>query len=161
MNRWDEIRAEAVHAADLLTPDPAVRDAVANHLIRLTGLMVQAAGKGVAIDGESAMNDIPDEDDFEPFPGDTPEEDAQRRADFAEERRRDVIETSTAFRVGEQMQDGARVAVRESLAADLSRYEAAGLRPVWTSQRATYGLAATPAAPDVRPPVRPCCKPNA
>lgn len=56
MNRWDEIRAVALDVAQHVTEDPAKRDRMADDLLRLVGLMVAAVGKGVAIEGEDAVN---------------------------------------------------------------------------------------------------------
>lgn len=60
MNRWDEVQGLARDIASNVHADPAARDAMANDLIKLCGAMINAVGKGVAIDGESAMNDDDD-----------------------------------------------------------------------------------------------------
>lgn len=78
MNRWDEIFATAHDVAAALTDDQAKRAAVADGLITLSSLMIQAVGKGVAIDGEAQMND----------------------AEGAE-----AVQYHTVYLVGEQIQD--------------------------------------------------------
>lgn len=107
MNRWDEIQATARDAADWVCADPADRDRMANDLIKLVGLMIQAAGKGVAIAGEVAMNENGDGD-----PAD-----------------------SARYLVGEDVQRAAGEAIAEASAADIERYERSGLAPAWVSRR--------------------------
>ena len=107
MNRWDEIQATARDCADWVCVDPADRDRMANDLIKLVGLMIQATGKGVAIAGEVAMNENGDGD-----PAD-----------------------SARYLVGEDVQRAAVDAQTESMAADIERYERSGLAPVWVSRR--------------------------
>lgn len=61
MNRWDEIQATARDVASNIHSDPDKVTAMADDLIKLVGLMVDAVGKGVAIDGESNISDPDDE----------------------------------------------------------------------------------------------------
>lgn len=51
MNRWDEIQAVARDVATNIHTDPDKITAMADDLIRLCGLMIDAVGKGVACDG--------------------------------------------------------------------------------------------------------------
>ncbi|AKA61790.1 hypothetical protein AVT62_gp52 [Streptomyces phage TP1604] len=92
MNRWDEIQGLARDIASNIHAEPAARDAMANDLIKLCGAMINAVGKGVAIDGESSMND-----------GD----DASAHARYL---------------VGERIQTGADEAVRDAVDVDLDRW---------------------------------------
>lgn len=105
MNRLDEIKAKALDAAQHITQDPAKREALANDLIDLIGLMVGAVGKYVAVEGESDLN---------------------RAEDFA-----DRVSGHTMYLTGERVQDGAKHAVAESMTADLDLYERYGGQPVW------------------------------
>lgn len=105
MNRWDEIFGTARDVADWTATDPAQRDLMAADLIKLVGLMVQAVGKGVAIDGESSMDDPDDATAY------------------------------ARYLVGEAVQRAAREAVAESVAADIERYERNNLAAGWTSRR--------------------------
>ena len=57
MNRFDQIRADALDAAVLLGAGPDVRDRVADALVKLCGGTVEAAAKSLALGGESAMNE--------------------------------------------------------------------------------------------------------
>lgn len=107
MNRWDEINGVARDVADWVCTDPARRDQMAADLIKLVGLMVQATGKGVAIAGECAMNDDQDGDPT----------------------------NAARYLIGEDIQNGARKAVEESVDADIERYERDGLAPAWVSRR--------------------------
>ncbi len=107
MNRWDEIQAAARDVADWVDLNPDQRNQMADDLIKLVGLMIQATGKCVAVEGESAMN--------EPGLGDD--------SAFAR------------YLVGERLQDGAREVVEESAGADIERYERDGLTPAWVSRR--------------------------
>lgn len=102
MNRWDEIQGLARDIASNVHADPVARDAMADDLIKLCGAMIGAVGKGVAIDGESDMND--------------PEDDVQ------------ALQAACAFQVGEQVQDAARTAVDESVnsGCDLDRWTRPG-----------------------------------
>ena len=106
MNRLDEIKAAALDAAQHVTQDERARAAMADDLIRLVGLMVQAVGKSVASDGESGMGDS---------------------GYFS-----DIVSAHTRYLTGERIQDGARWAATEAVAADLSRYESTRFgSPVW------------------------------
>jgi hypothetical protein len=106
VNRLDEIKVAALDAAQHVTQDDRARVAMADDLIRLVGLMVQAVGKSVASDGESDLNDA---EDF-----------------------RDGVSAHTRYLTGERIQDGARWAATEAVAADLYRYESTRWgSPVW------------------------------
>lgn len=105
MNRLDEIKAKALDAAQHVTQDAAKREALADDLITLVGLMIQAVGKSVATNGESDLNEAEDFEDRE--------------------------SAQTRYLTGERIQDGARWAVEESVAADPARYERHGGQPVW------------------------------
>lgn len=113
-NRLDEIQGAARDVADWVCADPSDRNRMADDLIRLVSLVVQAAGKHVAVAGESAANDAIRHG--EEFPGET-------------------AEGHALYRTGERMQDGARWVADEAVGADLERYERDGLAPVWTSTR--------------------------
>lgn len=103
MNRWDEIQATARDIASNIHSDHDHRNQMADDLIRLVCLVVKAAGKGVAVAGESAMNG-PDSE-----------------ADAGGER----------YLVGEDLQQAAEKVQEGSVGADLERYERSGLKPVW------------------------------
>ncbi|AKA61720.1 hypothetical protein SEA_YDN12_53 [Streptomyces phage YDN12] len=92
MNRWDEIQGLARDIASNIHAEPAARDAMANDLIKLCGAMINAVGKGVAVEGESSMND--DDDDS----------------------------AHARYLVGERIQSGADEAVSEATDADLDRW---------------------------------------
>ena len=98
MNRWDEIQGLARDIASNVHADPAARDAMADDLIKLCGLMIGAVGKGVAIDGESSMME--------------PDDDVDER------------QAACRFRVGDQVQEAAAKAVAESVnsGCDLDRW---------------------------------------
>lgn len=110
MNRWDEIQAVARDVADWVDLNPDQRDCMADDLIKLIGLMIQATGKSVALAGESAMNglDSDDESGYEGF---------------------------IRYQTGQDIQLGARTAVEGSAGVDLERYERDGLTPAWVSRR--------------------------
>lgn len=131
MNRWDEIQAAARDIASNVHADEHARNAMADDLIRLCGLMIGAVGKGVAIDGESSMNDA----HHAPFRYD-PEDDgdeAAQRAAFDLEQSLEVSQAHGMYVTGERIQDGARDAVAESVGADLERYAHGSYgSPVWT-----------------------------
>ena len=61
MNRFDEIQSVARDIASNVHDDPESRDAMADDLIKLCGLMIQAVGKVVACDGEAKIDDPDDE----------------------------------------------------------------------------------------------------
>ncbi|AMD42796.1 hypothetical protein SEA_XKCD426_55 [Streptomyces phage Xkcd426] len=61
MNRWDEIQATARDIASNIHVDPEQRNAMADDLVKLCCLIVDAVGKGVAVDGESDMGMTDDE----------------------------------------------------------------------------------------------------
>lgn len=96
MNRWDEIQGLARDIASNVHVDLVKRDAMAGDLIKLCGLMIDAVGKGIAIDGESFMN-----------MGESDDADAAAHAQYM---------------VGERMQSAAQTAVTEAVSADLDRY---------------------------------------
>lgn len=115
-NRWDEIQGAARDVADWVCADPADRNRMADDLIRLVGLIIQGTGKGVAIDGESDMNEC---------------------RTFGEESPGDSTVAYGRYLVGERIQTSAQTVMDESSNAgcDLDRYERDGLAPVWTSTR--------------------------
>ena len=94
MNRWDEIRATARDIATNVHSDPDKIKAMADDLIKLCGLMVGEVGKGVAIDGEIAMNENGDGD-----PAD-----------------------SARYLVGEDIQRAAQTAIDDATGVDLERW---------------------------------------
>lgn len=67
MNRFDEIQSVARDIASNVHDDPESRDAMADDLIRLCGLMIQAVGKIVACDGEAKVDDPDDEGAYERY----------------------------------------------------------------------------------------------
>ena len=91
MNRVEEILAAARDVASHVTDDHATREAMAGDLIGLISLMIKAAGKSVAVAGESAMgcND--------------PECDCAANGCNDE-----ALQDHTVYLVGERLQDGAR-----------------------------------------------------
>lgn len=109
MNRFDEIQGAARDVADWVCADPEQRNQMADDLIKLVSLVIQATGKGVAIDGEVAMN------------GPDAEADA----------------AGARYLTGESIQTAAAEALAESVnpEVDLDRYERSGLAPAWTSRR--------------------------
>ena len=98
MNRWDEIQGLARDIASNVHADPQARDAMADGLIKLCGLMIGAVGKAVSIDGESSMN-------------------------MGESVDADVAAYSR-YMVGERVQDAAKEAVEQSSnpGCDLDRW---------------------------------------
>lgn len=129
MNRFDQIRADALDAAVLLGAGPDVRDRVADALVKLCGGMIEAAAKSLAIGGESDMNDC---------------------RTYGEESQGDSINAYTRYLAGERLQDGARDTVKEVLDADVERYARAGLKPAWvppTGAARTREAAVRPAFP--------------
>lgn len=123
MNRADEIQAMARSIAEQTHPvDPIARNALADQLIQLCALVVKAVGKSVAVDGEGSMNDDDDETGY------------------------------VRYRVGEDIQEGARWVCEEAVGADLERYERAGLERVWSPSAATlsgaWAIAPLPVADD-------------
>lgn len=61
MNRWDEIQVKARQVvAPYVTPDELPY--MANDLIELIGLMIDAVGKGVAISGETGITEAGDDE---------------------------------------------------------------------------------------------------
>lgn len=148
MNRWDRIRAEALTAADLLTPDAETREKVADSLIRLVGQMVAAVGKAVAVEGEGDVNDTLDWT-YETDGNMSPENEANALASFEREQRAAVKSAHTRYRVGEEIQTGAVEAVSEALAANLGRYEASGLPPVWKPSREHTAPTTGPSQADI------------
>lgn len=135
MNRWDEIQGTARDVADWVCADPADRDRMADDLIKLVGLMIQATGKGVAISGESDLNDA---------------------HQYGEEQSGDKVSAHARYLAGERMQDAAREAVSESVNAecDLERYERDGLAPAWVSRRVKQREGEPPFPADKPDPVK-------
>ena len=130
MNRWDEIQGLARDIASNVHASPEARDAMADDLIRLCGLMIEAVGKVVAVEGESNMSDAHSAT-FEPDP-ESDEDPAAQRADFIHEQRDDAAKAHGMYITGERIQDGAREAVGGSVGADLERYAHGPYgKPVW------------------------------
>lgn len=63
MNRYDQIKDMAHRIANVTCPATGDQEQTANDLIKLVTLVVAAVGKGVAVDGESTMNDPFNEDE--------------------------------------------------------------------------------------------------
>lgn len=122
MNRWDEIKATALDVAHHVTQDPAKRNAMADDLITLVGLMINAVGKGVAVDGEADLNDARtaafpwDDGSFSPTPD-------------------DECNAYTRYLTGEALQTQVDLVANEARNADLLRYD----RPVWRPRCADCG----------------------
>lgn len=114
MNRYDEIQAVARDVASNVHADPEKRNAMADGLIRLVGLMLAAQGKAVAVKGESDMNSHYCND---------PDCDCSANGCTAE-----YDLSHGIYMTGESMQDAARALIGDCAGADLERYE----RPVWT-----------------------------
>lgn len=93
MNRFDEIWAKARDIASHVHNDPILRNNLADELITLCGLMIQAVGKCVAAEGESSMNDQDDDTAF------------------------------GRYLVGERMQGEAKHVMDHAVGADLERYD--------------------------------------
>lgn len=111
-NRFDSIRAHALDAAVLLGAESEEhRNAVADALIKLCGEIVDGAAKHLAIKGEIDLNEA---------------------HKYGEESPGDKVSAHTRYLAGEALQTGAQETVKESLDADLDRYESSGLPPVWT-----------------------------
>lgn len=136
MNRFDEIQGAARDIAEWVCADPADRNRMADDLIKLVGLMIQAVGKGVAVDGESELNHVMNKS----FELDSmsieysDDERARLEAEFEQDKALDAAKAHGQYMVGERLQDGARTVVEESMGADLERYERSGLKPVWVAQ---------------------------
>lgn len=137
MNRWDQIQAAARDVASNVHSDPARRDAMADSLIQLIGLMMGAIGKGVAIAGEVAMNDVPDESDFELDTESvdyTPEEVAEKEADFQREVQEEAALALGLLKAGELIAREAKNVVDRSVnvtgptgpGVDLDRWSSRG-----------------------------------
>lgn len=110
MNRWDEIQATARNIASNVHADPAARDAMADELIKLCGLMVAGIGKVVAIDGETAMNDSDDAELDTMSIGYTDAEVAEFEAEKASEH----ASAYARYLVGERLQTAATQAVADA-----------------------------------------------
>lgn len=108
MNRWDELKGAALDVAQHVTQDPKQRDAMANDLITLVGLMVGAVGKCVAVEGESEMGSAYCND---------PECDCAVNGCG-----RDAAEAHNRYLIGEQIQRQADYAAEESRTTDLDRW---------------------------------------
>lgn len=104
-NRFDEIQCRALDIAQHVSSDPEIRQRVADDLIRLVGLMVEAVGKGVAVQGESDMGDPDDETGY------------------------------ARYRTGEDIVANAEYAVNASTTpgVDLERWSEGGLPTLWVS----------------------------
>jgi hypothetical protein len=138
MNRWDEIQATARDAADWVCADPADRNRMANDLIKLVGLMIQAAGKGVAMDGEGDMGQ-----------GDHTCDEPTACAGDCDQTMHDA-KAHNRYLMGERMQTAAQQVVDESVSADIERYERDGLAPAWVSRRVAARDGEEPVARNVR-----------
>jgi hypothetical protein len=123
MNRWDEIQATARDAADWVCTDPADRNRMANDLIKLVALMIQATGKGVAVDGERDMGQ-----------GDHTCDEPTACAGDCDQTTHDA-KAHNRYLMGERMQTAAQQVADESVSADIERYERDGLAPAWVSRR--------------------------
>lgn len=117
MNRHDAIQAQARDIASNIHADPELRDAMADGLIKLIGLMINATGKYVAGYGERKGNEvhdwIRDEDQ-------TPEE----AAEFEAEQARDIAIYHGIYLTGERMQSEVDEIVAKCInpKVDLDRY---------------------------------------
>jgi hypothetical protein len=138
MNRWDEIQATARDAADWVCADPADRNRMANDLIKLVGLMIQAAGKGVAMDGEGDMGQ-----------GDHTCDEPTACAGDCDQTMHDA-KAHNRYLMGERMQTAAQQVVDESVSADIERYERDGLAPAWVSRRVAARDGEEPVTRNVR-----------
>ena len=137
MNRWDNIKGAALDVAQHVTQDPKQRDAMANNLITLIGLMVNAVGKGVAIEGESDMNDVADwtapwdDGSFDPNP--------EQVAEFETERATDSAKAHNRYLVGEEIQRQADHVAGSSRTANLQRWVDLGPGYGWHPRCAECG----------------------
>lgn len=123
MNRYDQIQAKARDIAGNIHTDPAARDAMADDLIKLIGMMIDATGKHLAVHGESEMNDVSGWE-FETDHEDTPESEAERRAEFEADQQYEMITARSMYLTGVQMQSDAHTITVESTnpVVDLDRY---------------------------------------
>lgn len=122
MNRWDEVQATARNIASNVHQDPVARDAMADELIKLCGLIVGAVGKVVAVEAETAMNDNEDAELDTESMDYTDAEVAEFEAGKAAEH----ASAYTRYLVGERLQTAAAEAVAESTnpKVDLDRWRA-------------------------------------
>jgi hypothetical protein len=114
VNRYDRIKCKARDIASHVHADPEARDTMADQLIELVGLMIDAVGKAVAIEGESAMNEA----DGYVEPGMSPED----AADAEREQREDATKAHNRYLIGEAMQNAASEVAGEARAVDVERY---------------------------------------
>lgn len=127
MNRLDEIKGAALDVAQHVTQDPDKRKAIADDLITLIGLMFQAVGKGLAIEGEGDMNDVADwtapwdDGSFDPNP--------EQVAEFETERASDSAKAHNRYLVGEVIQREADRTMELARTADLERWGDDGWHP--------------------------------
>lgn len=115
MNRWEEIKTAALDVAQHVTQDAAQREAMADNLITLVGLMMDAVGKGVAVEGEGELSRVrgwirPTEE--------TPEE----AAEFDDQQNRESGKAHNRYLIGEQLQRQADLVIREAKDAESDRY---------------------------------------
>lgn len=123
MNRWDEIKGAALDVAQHVTQDPAARNAMADDLITLVGLMLGAVGKCIAIEGESDMGDARNAE----LPwGDGPEPDPEAVAEAMSERAEDMVNAYTRYLTGEALLREADHVATRAHSADLERWTASG-----------------------------------
>lgn len=114
MNRWDLVQAKARDIASNVHTDPELRDAMADDLIELVGMMINATGKIVAGHGERQMNDASDWT-FEPDTESIDYSDAElaeQKAEFEAEQRAEATLGGTLYSAGERMQEAADEAVK-------------------------------------------------
>lgn len=116
MNRFDEIQGCARDIASNVHADPVLRDAMADDLIKLIGLMINAMGKAVAIEGESKMNEVADwEFELDSMSIEySSEEEAEKLAEFEAEQQRDTVKYHGMYLAGEEIQDAARELVKDA-----------------------------------------------
>jgi hypothetical protein len=110
VNRWDEIKETALDAANWVSDDPYAREQMADELIKLVSLMIQATGKGVAVEGEGDIGQ-----------GDHTCDDVGRCVGDCDQSEHDA-KAHNRYLVGERIRDSARTALEEAVAADLGRY---------------------------------------
>lgn len=104
MNRFDEIKCKARDIASNVHADPEMRDAMADALVELIGLMVQCVGNAVAIEGESSMNDVCD------------------NAPNCGHVECDTVQHKVTYSIGESIQDEARRTVEDVKNSGVERY---------------------------------------
>ena len=117
MNRNDLIQAKARDIASNVHIDPVARDAMADALIELVGMVLGAVGKAVAIEGEQQVNEVADwvfELDTESIDYSDAEV-AEKDAEFAAEQNQEAAKAHNRYLLGEQIQTAATEAVASSV----------------------------------------------